>query len=791
MLKNYLKIAFRNLIRNKVYSFINIGGLAVGMAVAMLILLYVTHEISYDKFHFNGDKIYKISANVKYGEEEVKIDRVNAKLAEFIKEYNSEVLSFVRVGSLGEVIFKNAQNPNQKFKERAFLFVDNSFFSVFTYKLKSGDLNTIFKNPFSLVISENIAQKYFGKENPIGRVLICDSKHPFTITGIMENIPSNATDKFDFVSSLDNYPKLGQEQKDNWEMGGAFETYLLLNSEKSVPKVTKSIVACGKKTGAFDASATYSLNQYSSQHLAGGFSENANARYTYIFAGIALLILFLALFNYMSLTTALATTRAKEVSIRKVVGGDRKGLISQFYIESLLICSIAFSLAFILNQLLLQSFYDIAGVQIDASFINAPKSILLIAIFFIFCAFVAGSYPAILLSKFKPIEVIKGKFSSGQGGKALRKSIIVFQFTVSCILIICVITTQKQLEFMKNMDLGFTKAQILAVPVDASMAKNFVSLKQNLKQMTGVESITSSTTPMYYGVNMWFTKSLKSKKEVSLFSMTTDENFFKTIGLKWLNPPANNNWDKKIFVNESAAKQLELGKNPIGKLINLGNGESEVGGLLKNFHFFGLKEQIQPLIISTYPENSTAWASVIGNSTIYLRFDKSSILTEKVAIVKSLYEKFSSEKPFEYYFLDEAYNKTFATETQLSKMLSLFSAIAIFIACMGLLGLVAFSAQIRTKEIGIRKVLGASVGNITTLLSKDFLKLVFISIIIASPVAYYFMNKWLEDFAFRIEMSWWIFALSALIAVTIALLTISYQAIRAALSNPVKSLRTE
>ena len=796
MLQNYLKIALRNLLRNKVYSFINIAGLALGLTVSMLILLFVMHEISFDKFHAKGDKIFKIIYKAKYGGQEVNFDHFTAQIAPLMKQSNAEVLDHVRVRDLGAVIFKNEQNPTQKFKEASFWFVDKSFLSVFSYKLKEGNVNSVFQNPFSIVISEKAAKKYFGNENPVGKTLLCNSTHQFTVTGIMENIPSNSTNTFEFLTCIETYPKLGKDEKEIWEKTWAFETYLLLNSEKSASKVAKNIKKNVTASGFTDdnSTSTYSLVQYSTQHLTGGFSGNTNAKYAYIFGGVALLILFLALFNYMSLTTARATTRAKEVGIRKVVGGDRNGLIQQFYIESILICSIAFVLAFVLIQLLLQPFYDLAGVQIDASFINSPTSILAILGLFIICVFLAGSYPALLLSRFKPIEVIKGKYTSGQGGARFRKGITIFQYTVSCILIICVIITQRQINYLKNKDLGFSKAQILAIPVDSSMAKNFINLKNDLRQMAGVKSIASATTPLFKGFNGWFTNSLRSKKQVMLCAMSVDNNFFKTVDLRWkIVPNLKDGLNKKIFINELAVKQLEIEGSPVRQLINLGDGKLEVGGVLKDFNFTGLKEKIQPLMITAYDENSTAWVSFSGNrtATIYLRFEPTVILEEKVAIVNAFYDKYKSEKSFEYYFLNEAYNETFKAEMRLSTMMSLFSGFAIFIACMGLFGLIAFAAETRTKEIGIRKVLGASVSQIVGLLSKDFLILVFVSILIASPISYYFMQKWLQDFAFRIEISWWIFALAGFVALLIALLTVSYQAIKAALANHVKSLRTE
>jgi putative ABC transport system permease protein len=474
-----------------------------------------------------------------------------------------------------------------------------------------------------------------------------------------------------------------------------------------------------------------------------------------------------------------------------VIGADRNGLIQQFYIESILVCSISFGLAFIFIELLLQPFYDLLEVQIDSSFLRNPLFLIVIFSLFIFSAFVSGSYPALLLSKFIPIEVIKGKFTSGQGGSSVRKGITIFQFSVSVILIVCVIITQKQLNYMKNKDLGFTKDQVLAVSLDGSMAKNYLNLKNDIKQMVGVKAITSVTSPLFKGFSAWFTNSLKSKKEVMLCFINTDSNFFKTVELKWAIPPTNSiNLSKKVFVNELAVKKLELGKNPIGQFINLGNGKREIGGVLKNFNFDELQSEIKPLMVSVYDENSTDWA-VSGGLTLYVRLDPKTNITEKISTIKYLTEKYQAEKPFEYYFLDEAFNETFSTEIRLSKMFSLFTGFAIFIACMGLFGLAAFAAETRTKEIGIRKVLGASVSNIVSLLSKDFVKLILISFVIAFPLAWWAMSKWLEAFAYRINIEWNIFAIAGVFTLLIALLTVSYQAIKAAVANPVKSLRTE
>jgi putative ABC transport system permease protein len=790
MLRNYLKIAFRNLQRNKVYSFINIAGLAVGMAISMLIMLFVLHEISFDKFHANGDRLYKVNSKVKYGDQEVNIDAMPYKLGASMKTNSVDIQDFARTKDIGEVIFKNPSEPTQIISESGITFADASYLSIFSFPLKVGDKNLALKNPFSMVISEEMADKYFYNQNPIGKTLLVNGKHIFSITGVLKNTPSNSSIKHFFLASLETFPKMSKENQEITDKAGAFNTYFLLKSEQSVSRVEQFIKKNEKLSGVFDTNAKYSLAQVSSTHLSGGFSHNINARYVYIFSAIALLILFLALFNYTSLTTARATLRSKEVGIRKVVGAGRSGLIRQFYVESIFLCFIAFGLAFLFLELLKPFFFNLIEVQIDESFTSSFYFLVVIAVLFITITLLAGSYPALLLSRFLPVEVIKGKFTSGQGGATVRKLFIVSQFTVSVVLMICTFIIVKQTKYMKSMDLGFVKDQVLAIPLDVSLGNHYQNIKNEIKTMSGVKALTSTTIPFYRGYSTWFTQSLKSKKEVMLAFINTDADFFSTIELKWLKPPTDKLKKGQIYINETAAQQLEIDKEFTGKSVDLGNTKREVGGILKDFHYSNVQSKIAPLMINVYNTDAKDWMQG-GSPTLYVRFEDKIDLQEKIANIKYIFGKFPTQKPFEYYFLDDEFNKTFSNELRLSDMLMWFTSLAIFIACLGLFGLVAFTAETRTKEIGIRKVLGASVVSITALLSKDFLKLVLIAIVIASPIAYYFMQKWLQDFAYRIEISWWIFAVAGAISLLIALLTVSYQAIKAALMNPVKSLRTE
>lgn len=792
MFANYLKVAFRQLSQNKLYSSINILGLSIGLTVSMFILLFVMHEMTYDQFHVNGSRIFKIMTEIKMGDQKINIEGLTAKLAPLMKESNSHVLDFVRIGSEQQVIFINPENPSLKFKEKPLLFADPSFFKIFSFQLNAGGADEALASPFSLVISAGAAKKYFGDENPLGKSLLSGSKHHYTITGVMEDIPSNSTLQFDFISSLETFPKLSTEKEKVWEKAGAFQTFLMLQTEQNAKEVVHDIKTIGAKTNAFDTTSTYSLKQYSSQHLGGGFVQNSNARYVYLFGGISILILFLAIFNYVSLATARSTTRAREVGVRKVVGSSRKQLILQFYTESFLVCTIAFGLAMTLTNVFLNPFFDLVGMHIDTSILTGNQSILFLIGVYILCIGLAGSYPALLLSRFIPMEVIRGKLASGQGGATIRKGITIFQFVVSIALVFCVIITQRQMRYLKQKDLGFVQSQVLALPVSGAMTARFIDFKNKLSQMPGVKSITSSTSPFYKGYNAWFTLSSKSKKDVFLYTLSADENFFTALGIPWNNIPIDtNNIRQKIFINEAAVHELELGNNPIGQYVELGDSRQEVGGVLKNFHFNGLRETIKPLAISIYQESAIDWKESRANPTVYLRFESGTAMAQSLPKIKSYYDQYLSESPFEYYFLDEAFYQTFAEESKLSKIFTLFSGLAMFIACLGLFGLITMAAETRTKEISIRKILGASIKQISLLISSDFIKLVLLAYIIASPVAALLMNKWLHHFAFRKEIDFWTFLLTGLVAFTIAVVSMSVQAIRAGISNPVKSLRTE
>jgi len=792
MLVNYLKIAFRNLVKNKTYSLINIVGLAMGLAVSVLILMFVMHEFSYDKFHQNHARIYRILAKIKMGDQELQMNSFSPKLGPALEEYNTQVEDFVRVKTaVDKVVMRNPARGEEAFYEQNFIFADPSFFTMFSFPIKEGSAANL-DRPFTMVISKRAAQKYFGDENPVGKSLTYEGRYPMQIIAVAENPPSNSSFDFDFVASSLTYPQLSENNKKEWEQAGIFNTYLLLDSEKSVAVVERNIKRESKKTGMFVDDAVYRLEGLTTMHLGNrnNFNESGNTKLIYIFTGVAVLILFLALFNYMSLTTARATLRAKEVGVRKVVGANWGGLVRQFYVESVLLCSLAFVLAFLLVQLLRQPFYDLLDLHIDASFLFSPSFLGYVIGLLTVSALIAGSYPALVLSGFAPLEVLKGRVTGGQSSAVVRKFFMVLQFTVSIALIVCSLVVKNQLQYMQNKNLGLHKEQVLSIPLTASVANNFFPLRNEIRDQAGVQNVAATNAGLFKGYNMFFLNNFTNKQQVPLVTYSVDHNFTEILGLNWKTQPNTEQWKNQNYVvlNETAIKDLGMTGDPVGQELVQG---SKVAGVLKDFHFSSIQSEIKPMGLFVVNDTTNLLKAPGGRGELYVRLDPKANIQEKVAAIGQIFKKYDQEKPFEYYFLDDAFNETFKTEIRMSKMFTVFTAFAIFIASMGLFGLVTFTAETRTKEIGIRKVLGASVSGIVALLSKDFLKLVLIALLIASPLAWYAMKQWLEGFAYKVALGWWMFALAGGLALGIALLTVSFQAIKAALMNPVQSLRSE
>jgi putative ABC transport system permease protein len=807
MIKNYLKIAIRSLLRNKVFSFINIAGLSIGLACCMLISLYVFDELSYDRFHEKADRIYRLDMSIKFGgtENDYAVSSAPAG-ATFMQDYPF-VENFVRIRENATQIKKG----NQTITEYEVAFADSTLFEVFTFPLVAGNPKKALAQPNSAVITESIALKYFDTKEALGKTLVLQNNDAYKVTGVIKDIPQNSHLQRKIYLSMLNL----EDSRQNIWTSNNYNTYFLLKEKEDVEKLRASFPEVMKKyvepeikqflnvksldefakTGSyikFDIMPLLKIHLYSNK--VAEISPNSNIQYVYVFSAVAVFILFIACINFMNLSTARSAGRAKEVGIRKVLGSFKSALVRQFLMESVLLSSIAFILAMATASLLLPFFNELAYKQMNLSFAEKPLLFPLLFLFSVGVGLLAGSYPAFFLSAFKPVEVLKGKLSMGMKSSNLRSSLVVFQFCASLFLIICTLVIYRQLNFIQNQQVGFDREQVLILNDTHTLGKSIESFKNEITQIKGVKSGTISSflpVPSWRSNTSYFPEGeMQQDKGVLMQNWDVDNDYIKTMGMQIVQ---GRDFDKNlitdsssIIINEAAAKVLGF-KDPIGKkiftLANVQTGERNyytVIGIVKNFNYESLRSNIGALGMKLAKTNGT----------ISFRLEASNV-QETISKIEEKWKSMTSNQPFNYQFMDAAFDNIYRSEQRVGKIFISFAVLAIFIACLGLFGLAAFTAERRIKEIGIRKVLGASVLQITALLSKDFLKLVMIAFVIASPIAYYFMDKWLADFAYRITISWWIFAIAGVSAITIALFTVSWQSIKAAVANPVKSLRSE
>lgn len=781
MLRNYFKIAVRSLVKHTTYSFINIAGLSVGIAVSLIIFMYVAHEYSYDKFHAKADNIYRVLCKINYGGQEIQTTAMSVQFGPILKENNASIQNYVRVCNAERVLIQSDENHINF--ENTVAFADNSFFSVFSFPLTIGNYQSLAR-PSTVILSENAAQKYFGHANAIGQTITYDKRYPLEVVGVVKNFPSNSTFQLDFIVSFATMGIIPSE-KNTYEHQtaslGSIPTYVEIKNERAVPNIVASISKFVKTS----IGEKYGLEKFTAAHLGNNVADSANQKYLYLFMAVALIILALALINYMNLTTARATLRGKEVGVRKVIGAGRDNLAFQFYFESALITTIAFGVAWVLLEFFLPVFLNILQIQIDKSFLTSSWFVTVIAALYVGCIALAGSYPSLILSKFKPAEVLKGKGSTTPSSAWVRKGLTVAQFTASIALILITLGIQHQLNFLRNQKIGLNKEQVMVINLDAESKSRYVPIKNELRSLSGVKEVAAASMPLFTtGPNTVFTKIPSTQEDVFLLITSIDENFISTLGIEWIEKP-DTLAKPGFIVNEAALEKLKISKSDIGIKFN----EQPINGIVKNFAYGSLREKIDGMAMSVQSDTATSLTNY--GYALYLRLDPKANLSEKVASIQSVFKKYEGKRPFEYYFLDDAFDKLYKSEDLLSKIFNAFTVIAIVIACLGLFGLITFTAETRTKEIGIRKILGASVRNIFMLLSKDFIVLVMIGVALAIPFAWWYLNDWLQQFSYKVAIPWWFALLAAGSALLISFLTICSQAIRAAVSNPVDSLRSE
>lgn len=807
MFKNYLKIAFRNLWRNKSFSLINIIGLAIGMATCLIIMLFVNNELSYDKYNDKANQMYTVYFRGSVQGEKLNEASVMPPVAQTLKKDFPEVEAATRLRDYGKpkLIY-----GNKSFKEDAFAFVDSNFFQVFTLPLIEGNVKTALLEPNTVVITKAIAKKYFGNEDPMGKVIAFKDGNNTAckVTGVIDKVPVNANFHFELFASMSGLP---EAREPTW-MSSNFFTYIVLAKnydykklEAKLPQVVEKYMApqmlqaLGQSLADFRKSGSdisFHLEPVTAIHLDPDFpntlSQPGNMQNVYIFAAIAVFMLLIACINFMNLSTAGASKRSKEVGVRKVLGSPKAELVKQFLFESMIISTIALLLAVVLIYLALPAFNQLADKNLSLNFSEHLFLIPGLIVFILFTGILAGSYPAFYLSSFKPVSVLKGKFSTGKKSIGLRSGLVVFQFFISILLIVSTTVVFKQLDYMQNKYVGYNKDQVLIIQDTWMLGKNQEIFYQKLKNDPRVENVTRSgylPAGQSYNNNFFVSPEQNPGQLIKTLRYGVDENYIATLGINML---TGRNFSKDyttdssaVILNETAARALGWGDKAIGHHISHTDNRGRtdiyhVTGIVKDFNFRSLHERISPLVMTLEPNPSVLIAKLKTK-------DAASLITK----LSKTWSSFGAEDAMSYSFLDDRFNNTYKAEQKTGTILGIFAGLTIFVACLGLFGLAMFTAQQRTKEIGIRKVLGASVTQVTSLLSKEFLKLVIIACVIAFPLSYWAMSKWLQDFAYRTDISWWIFALAGVIAIMIAVATICFQSIKAALANPVKSLRTE
>ncbi len=808
MIKNYFKMAWRNLVKNKVYSVLNILGLAVSLACFILITLYVVDELSYDRFHEKADRIYRINSDITMGESQ-QLPFTSDMMGPTLKNDYPQVEESTRIyTSNGSKLLRKG---DEFIEENLVAHADSTFFQVFTFPLIAGDPKTALKDPRSVVLSESAAQKYFGSTDVVGETIETIQETAYTVTGVMEDFPSNSHIRFDFLFSMDDdiYP-FGNFISHN------FHTYLLLKEgtdpaeveakfneyfDRYVQPVAKQILNINSRKEFEDAGnkLEYSLFPLTRIHLHSDRSieirPGGNIQYVYIFSAVALFILLIACINFMNLSTARAAGRAREVGIRKVLGSARKQLIQQFMSEAILMSIIAMLLALGIAFLALPDFNEIAAKTMSLGRVFQPDILLLLIALPFVVGLLAGSYPALFLSAFKPVQVLKGNFSLGARGGSLRNALVVFQFATSIILIVGTIVVYQQLEYIQNKNLGFNKDQVIIVDEAFVLGPQVRTFKNEITEIPGVQSGTLSSYIPVGGSsrnNNTFSKDavLNTQNAFGMQNWTIDHDYIETMGMEILQgrdfSREYSTDSTAIIINETTARMMGeedvVGKKLYG-VTNFDTGELTaytIIGVVRNFHFESLRENIGPL------------GFMLGRSTGIASFKVNAAnIPQVIDGIEQKWENISTGMPLSYRFMDEAFDEMYRTEQRLGTIALVFSILAILVACLGLFGLSTFIAEKRIKEIGIRKILGATVGGLVQMLSKDFLKLVLISFVIATPIAWYAMNNWLQDFVYRIDLSWMYFVAAGLLALLIALSTVGYHALKAAMINPAKNLRSE
>ncbi|SEI53647.1 putative ABC transport system permease protein [Dyadobacter sp. SG02] len=787
MISNYFKIAWRNLVNHKVYSAINIFGLTSGLVVGILILLWVRNELGFDRFHGNHEHIYRVLSNMGKGEDRRIWANSHAPIATFAKAEIPEIENAVRIkNSTDFVVFRYKDKQIRQEKQG---YVDPAFFKMFDFKMLKGIRSNPFPAQNSVILTASAAERYFGDQDPVGQVLTADGKESFVVSGLVEDFPDNSSIQFEMLFPMALYAKKialaydGKTMDEDWG-NFTYTTFLQLNARAShhevAGKMAKTLVRNFRDIGMSDP---YALQPLSEMHLYQTDGSDGLIRIVRIFLVVGILILFIACVNYINLATARAVVRAKEVSVRKMIGAGKFQLFMQFILETVLVFFLATLAAMILAYLLMPFYNNLTGKSMSFTLLNTDIWVMVGVVVFSTLA-LSSIYPALLLSSFEPLKALKGGLSGGVSAPAFRKILVTSQFAFSVALICGTIVIDRQLAYINAKQLGYDKEHVVRFELK-NMAADMQSVRNTLLNSPGILGVTSASDLILdMAVTTtdtdWEGKSPDQK--FFIHPLAVDKDFLTVFKL----PLAAGQGFKGIasdsthfILNETAVREAGI-KNPVGKRFTLFGKAGTIVGVVRDFHFASLKQKIEPAILQYGPVNDEMYVKTNGRDA-----------AQVIAGVEKLWKQYNADAPFAYTFLDQTYNHLYKSEQRLGVLFNFFSIVAILISCLGLFGLATYTARVKTKEVGIRKVMGATVAGIVQLLVKDFIGSVLIAILIATPLAWYGLNKWLQGYAYRIDAEWWMFALAGLIAVLIALVTVSSQSIKTALTNPVKSLRSE
>jgi predicted permease len=790
MLKNYLLIAFRNIIKNIGFSLINILGLSIGITATLLILLWVQDELSFDRFHENAENLYQVEEDQYYSGEVYHVTVTPYPSGPVWKEEIPEIKDACRYQWPSGMLFRYGEKA---FYEGGCVAVDQSFFSMFSFPLIKGDKQTVLTEPFSTVLTDETAKKYFGNDDPIGKILMVNNKYEFTVSGVVEKPPKNSTLSFDILVPFDYLKEVG-EFNDGWG-NNSIRTYVQLHENAITDTVNRKLTRIVRNHNP-ESNTDFLVLPFTRIHLHQyfGYGHDPGAIVlVYIFSIIAAFVLLIACINFMNLSTARSANRAREIGMRKVMGGTRQNLIFQFFGESFLLTIISMILALILTGTILSIFNDITGKELTFQHLLNYKFIIGLIILTFVTTFIAGIYPSVFLSSFKPVNILKGELSKGARGGLFRKILVIFQFTLSVFLIIGTVVIYKQLIFMRNIDLGFNKEHILYIYLRGDIKNNYYTLKEELVKNPVVTGVSATMhTPTHIGSNSggadWEGKDPELHTLIGFSAVDFD--YIETLQIDIL---AGRSFSKDystdlatdstgtFLVNEEVAKIMGV-ENPVGMRFDFLGLNGKIIGVMKNFHYQSVRNKIEPLALVV---SDVRWF----NSMI-IKIGPGDVIKAMKEITDT-WNKIMPQYPLEYHFVDEDYDNMYRTDVRMGKIIQYFTFLAIIIACLGLFGLVSFTAEVRTREIGIRKVMGARMIKIIYLLSAEFTQLVLISCLLAIPVAYFVMKQFLQEFAYHTSLNWWIFSLAGIAALVIAILTVSYQSVRVSLINPAQSLRYE